>query len=230
MSEPTPSLETDQFLNCSPEVWKYDKRRTAKGLGGGQQLKYICDRDRLVMMLAAKGLTNKAIQAHLAARGTDVSTQWISRIRNSELGKARINELMSKAEGEMIEEAASIGEMASEAVQLLHSAVATGLVPRPRLGEDGKPDLASPPEFDVVSARERLSAAKELANRSPDTAPVQRTQRLGVGRLTKEEAKEHLEHALEVQRELGALREVKAQVVSDPEGDEEKETDDAISE
>lgn len=132
-------------------------------------------RHRRVVELAIKGLTVSQIIKAMAEEGMKpFSTIYTSNILRTPLIAARIENALNKTEAEAVEQRKALDQMLDDATDVLHQA-ARGMMLQPRVDEEGN-IIEGAYDYVPVGARDRISAAKEILNRHPSTAPVTRNQ------------------------------------------------------
>lgn len=173
LPKPHPSIG----LATDPLAHLYDKRVVVPRDAGLPNTNWnkLSTRQRRITELAIKGLTPTHIRAQLEREGIpSPSLPQISGFLKSHLVAQHIEKALNKDEGVAVEQRKALDQMLEDASDVLHQA-AKGVMLQPRVDEEGNV-VAGSYDYVPVGARDRISAAKEILNRHPSTAPVTRNQ------------------------------------------------------
>jgi hypothetical protein len=108
-----------------------------------------------------------------------MTEQRVSAVRNSPFVQDYVAEMEAIRDAETVQHRVELAEMAQDAMRLLYEA-AMGVVGRPRLDEHGHP-VAGSRVYEAVRVKDRITAAKRLADAHSSTASVARVRRSAGG-------------------------------------------------
>lgn len=197
----------DERFEASPNIHLFDGRRTpSHERPAGVDVKAFKIWHRQAVEFMADGMGNREIAAELASRGHHVKEVAISRLRTNPLVQQRIRYLIGRKEKLAATRRATVNDATSAALEVLKQAC-EGHLAYPKLTEDGFPDPDALPSYLPVPVRDRIGAAKTIADRCPDTAPVARFQPPATdGVVTKDIMSEVVQRAQAIKQEEQATQ------------------------
>lgn len=168
---------TDNLLSYSPEGRLRDERR-AGGRETCAEVNSLNDAHRMIAPLFAKGMKTTDVQRYLQKMGVNYSYSYLAQLRSSDLMRQRIEELQVELESEALNMGTRHKQMAQDAMLFMEE-VMHGVVTEVAI--DGETNqVATDEDGNIiqyhrnVGVKERMTAAKHIAETHPDTAPVQR--------------------------------------------------------